>query len=262
MRLTTWNVNGLRAALRKGFAATLDRIQPDVLLLQEVRAMPDQLPTEWQDPDGWFVHWHPAQRPGYSGTAIWSRQPIEILGTGHGVDDSPLGSGDPEGRLVLAKTGPIRVASVYLPSGSSGEHRQSQKDLWLGVFENWASRAYRARTPTFLGGDFNVAHTENDIFHAKSNQNTSGFLPHEREWIGKLFESGWQDFVRMQAGDGPGPYTWWSNRGRARELDRGWRIDYLLGNRAAAKIAGSTHIDREAGITVSDHAPVSIDLEL
>lgn len=262
MRVTTWNVNGLRAALRKGFPDVIDRINPDVLLLQEVRARPEQLPEQWQAPNGWHVHWHPAERPGYSGTAIWSRRPIKVLGTGHGVAGTPLGEGDPEGRLVLAKTGPIRVASVYLPSGSSGEHRQSQKELWLSAFERWAAGAFRARTPTLLGGDFNIAHTENDIFHAKSNQNTSGFLPHEREWIGKLFDAGWQDFVRQHAGERPGPYTWWSNRGRARELDRGWRIDYLLGNKAVAGIAGPPQIDREAGTTVSDHAPVSIDLDL
>jgi exodeoxyribonuclease III len=262
MRVTTWNVNGLRAALRKGFAEAIDRLSPDVLLLQEVRATPDQLPPEWRQPAGWHVYWHPAERPGYSGTAIWSREPIEILGTGHDQSGTILGSGDPEGRLVIAKTGPIRVASVYLPSGSSGEHRQAQKDLWLDAFANWASPHYRARTPTLLGGDFNIAHNENDIFHAKSNQNTSGFLPHERKWIGELFDSGWVDFVRQQAGERPGPYTWWSNRGRARELDRGWRIDYLLGNTALAKRAGQTHIDRQAGMTVSDHAPVSIDLDL
>ncbi|MFG0293969.1 MAG: exodeoxyribonuclease III [Phycisphaerales bacterium JB065] len=262
MRVTTWNVNGMRAALRKGFPEVLERLNPDVLLLQEIRATPDQLPPEWREPDGWHVHWHPAQRPGYSGTAIWSREPIRILNTGHGIEGTELGEGDPEGRLVHAQTGPIRVASVYLPSGSSGEHRQVQKDLWLHVFRDWAAGVFNARTPTLLGGDFNIAHTENDIFHAKSNQNTSGFLPHEREWIGELFDSGWHDFVRAQAGERPGPYTWWSNRGRARELDRGWRIDYLLGNKAASKIAGSFHIDREAGTTVSDHAPVSIDLDL
>lgn len=262
MRVTTWNVNGLRAALRKGFADVIDRLDPDVLLLQEVRATPDQLPADWAEPDGWHVHWHPAQRPGYSGTAIWSREPIKLIGTGHGTDHTDLDEGDPEGRLVFAKTGPLRVASVYLPSGSSGDHRQAQKERWLDAFRPWADSASKSRVPTLLGGDFNIAHTENDIFHAKSNQNTSGFLPHEREWIGGLFESGWNDFVRQQAGERPGPYTWWSNRGRARELDRGWRIDYLLGNRAVAKHAQSFHIDREAGITVSDHAPLSVDLDI
>lgn len=261
MQITTWNVNGLRAALRKGFDEVLQRIDPDVLLLQEVRSRPEQLPAQWQNPEGWHVHWHPADKPGYSGTAIWSRQPIQILSLGHGDATSALDAGDPEGRLILAKTGGIQVASVYLPSGSSGDHRQAQKDLWLDAFSRWAAPVFRARTPTILGGDFNIAHTENDIFHAKSNQNTSGFLPHEREWIGQLFESGWRDFVREQVGHQPGPYTWWSNRGRARVLDRGWRIDYLLGNTSAAKIAGRASIDRTAALTVSDHAPVTIELD-
>ena len=112
-----------------------------------------------------------------------------------------------------------------------------------------------------MGGDFNIAHTERDIFYAKSNENTSGFLPHEREWMGDLIAGGWRDFVRSHYGEMQGPYSWWSNRGRARELDRGWRIDYLIGNTAAEKRFQAAEICREGGMTVSDHAPVSIDLD-
>ena len=112
-----------------------------------------------------------------------------------------------------------------------------------------------------MGGDFNIAHTEQDIFYAKSNEKTSGFLPHEREWMGGMIAGGWRDFVRDHYGDMQGPYSWWSNRGRARELDRGWRIDYLIGNTAAGKRFKTADICRAGGMTVSDHAPVSIDLE-
>ena len=244
----------MRAALRKGFAEIIDRIEPDVLLLQEVRALPEQLPAEWVRPDGWHVHWHPADRKGYSGTAIWSRQPFKLLGTG-------LNAEDPEGRLVLAETGGVAVASVYLPSGSSSEDRQQQKEVWMQSFRPWADALRKKRRPVILGGDFNIAHTEQDIFYAKSNSRTSGFLPHEREWIGDLFQSGWRDLIREHYGNIQGPYSWWSNRGRARELDRGWRIDYLMGNSAAAKRFVSADICRDGGLTVSDHAPVTVDLE-
>ena len=112
-----------------------------------------------------------------------------------------------------------------------------------------------------FGGDLNIAHTEKDIFHAKSNQKTSGFLPHEREWFGELLESGWHDLSREHFGDVHGPYSWWSNRGRARELDRGWRIDYLLATAEVRDRLESVEIHRAAGLTVSDHAPVSVDID-
>ncbi len=254
MRITTWNVNGIRAAIRKGFGEIVEQVAPDVLLLQEVRALPDQIPAEWVNPDGWHVHWHPAEKKGYSGTAILSRRPIEILGTGLDKDDS-------EGRIVRALIDGVEVVSVYLPSGSSSEDRQRVKDAWLEEFTPWADGLKRKRRPVIMGGDFNIAHTEQDIFYAKSNEKTSGFLPHEREWMGDLIAGGWRDFVRNHYGDRQGPYSWWSNRGRARELDRGWRIDYLIGNTAAARRFKTADICREGGMTVSDHAPVSIDLD-
>lgn len=255
MRITTWNVNGLRAALRKGFADHLARIGPDVLLLQEVRALPEQLPELWTAPAGWHVHWHPAQQKGYAGVAAWSRRPMTVLGTGLGDGDD-----DPEGRVLSVKVDGVRLVSVYLPSGSSGDHRQAEKEKWMARFLPWAQGLARSRVPTVLGGDFNIAHTERDIFYARSNEKTSGFLPHERAWFGELLGAGWRDLVRECCGQVQGPYSWWSNRGRARELDRGWRIDYLLANRAAARRLGSAGIDREAGLSVSDHAPVSVDL--
>ncbi len=257
MRVITWNVNGLRAAIRKGIGEQLERLEPDVVLLQEVRALPDQLPDAWSTPDWCQAIWHPAQRKGYSGVAVLSRLPIERPLRGLGAADD-----DPEGRVLTAKVGGVRLSSIYLPSGSSGDHRQAEKDAWLPRFREWAAPMVRSRVPTLLAGDFNIAHTERDIFHAKSNTKTSGFLPHERQWIGELFDSGWHDLVREAHPDAElGPFTWWSNRGCARELDRGWRIDYILANRAAAKLVKSVRIDREAGLAISDHAPVVAEIE-
>ncbi len=283
MRITTWNVNGLRAALRKGFAEHLDAIAPDVLLLQEVRALPEQLPDAWQQPDGWHVLWNPAQKKGYAGTAIWSRHPIESHAIGLTKADH-----DPEGRLVTATVAGVTLGCVYLPSGSSGEHRQVEKEAWMKRFKPWADRQRKLDAPFLFGGDLNIAHTERDIFYAKGNANTSGFLPHEREWLGKVFASGWRDLVREDydtllgdagehhadvvarfgvEGEGidpakHGPYSWWSNRGSARHNNRGWRIDYLLANAPAAERFRQSHIHRAAGLACSDHAPVSVDLDV
>ncbi len=282
MKITTWNVNGLRAALRKGFARHLDEIRPDVLLLQEVRATVDQLPKEWQAPEGWHVAWNPAQKPGYAGTAVWSREPMEILGTG--LSDSHA---DEEGRVLRARiggAGGVEVASIYLPSGSSGEARQVEKERWMAEFSPWARVQLEQKHAVVLGGDLNIAHTARDIFHAKSNEETSGFLPHERQWMEELVAGGWRDFVREDfdaalakkdaaaiagrfgvAGDGidphkHGPYSWWSNRGGARASNRGWRIDYLLGNMKAGSSFTCASISRQAALEVSDHAPVTVEI--
>lgn len=256
MRILTWNINGIRAAARKGLAHHIQRLAPDIVLLQEVRATPDQLPTEFVSPQGWHMHWHPARKPGYSGTAIWSRMPMRIEHVGLAGPES-----DDEGRLVMARIERLRIASLYLPSGSSGEHRQAEKDRWLAEFMPWASQFLSSRTPTLIGGDFNIAHTPRDIYYAKANENTSGFLPHERAWFSSFLEAGWRDFVRNAAGEIDGPYSWWSTRGQARALDRGWRIDYIVGNRAAEKRITAAHIDRQGGLEVSDHAPVIVDLD-
>lgn len=256
MRIATWNVNGMRAALRKGFAECLAEISPDILLLQEIRCLPEQLPAEWATPDGWHVHWHPAERKGYAGTAVFSREPFKLVRTGLDKEDADL-----EGRVTHVRVNGVQLVSVYLPSGSSGDERQAHKEVWMDRFLPWAQRLARSRQPVIVGGDLNIAHTERDIFYAKSNETNSGFLPHEREWFGRLLETGWADFVRMSYGEVDGPYSWWSNRGRARELDRGWRIDYLLGNRAAARRFREGLVWREESLNISDHAPVTVDLD-
>ncbi|TNE84522.1 MAG: exodeoxyribonuclease III [Deltaproteobacteria bacterium] len=254
MRVTTWNVNGLRAALRKGFAEEIADIAPDVVLLQEVRALPEQL-GEWATPDGWHVHWHPAEKKGYSGVGILSRHPIADVETGLGPEDA-----DSEGRVLSVRTGGLRVVSVYLPSGSAGSHRQEAKEAWMADFAPWCAALVDADEPILLGGDLNIAHTENDIHNPTGNKKNPGFLPHERAWFTDLLDQGWLDAIRAHAGERKGPYTWWSTRGKARELDRGWRIDYLLANRALTARCGAVDIRREAGITISDHAPVTLEL--
>ena len=167
---------------------------------------------------------------------------------------------DPEGRVLRARTGGLDVTSIYLPSGSASEERQARKEAWMARFFDWTAARQAASHPVVLGGDLNIAHTERDIYYASGNRKNSGFLPHEREWFTDLLDQGWGDFLRESEGEVQGPYSWWSNRGRARELDRGWRIDYLLGNPATAKRFERCWVHKAGGMAVSDHAPVVLDL--
>lgn len=253
MRITTWNVNGLRAALRKGFWSHVETLQPDVLMLQEVRALPEQLTEADRAPEGWHVHWHPAEKKGYSGVATLSRHPIEVLSTGMGGDD-------PEGRVLRVRTAGMTCINVYLPSGSRSVEAQANKEVFLAQFRGWTESYASVDEPVFLAGDLNIAHTENDIHNPSGNKHTSGFLPHEREWFSDWLASGWTDLFRHHVGPQKGPYSWWSNRGRARELDRGWRIDYIVGNAAAAGRTTAASVHRPGGMEVSDHAPVTVEL--
>ena len=255
MKVMTWNVNGMRAAIRKGIAQWVDSIDPDVVMLQEIRCRPDQLDPATFPFASWQAAWNPAARPGYAGTAIFSRKPMSILHAG--IDGQP----DADGRVLRVEVGGIDLVSTYLPSGSSSEAAAAKKEVFMQSFAPWMASLKRRRRPVLVGGDLNIARAERDIYHWKSNQNTSGFLPHERTWMNSLVDNGWTDFVREHAGDVDGPYTWWSNRGQARALDRGWRIDYLLGNKKASQAAQSPQVHRDAGLAISDHAPITINID-
>ncbi len=259
MRIVTWNVNGIRAAIRKGLDEFIDRIDADVWLLQEVRALPEQLPTDWALPTGHEVVWHPAERKGYSGVATMSRIGLEEIGRGIATKLDPE---DAEGRALITNCGPLTCINIYLPNGGSGPERQAYKDEWLEDLLAWADSYLESPEPVVLVGDLNIAHTEEDIWNPSGNRFTSGFLNHEREWFDRFLARGWRDLHRIHFGSRKGPYTWWSNRGQARVLDRGWRIDYVLANSAARPLFKSAEVMREGGLVVSDHAPLIVDLNL
>lgn len=258
MRIVTWNLNGIRAAIRKGLDDFISEIDADVWMFQEVRALPEQLPQTWSPPKGMELLWHPAEKKGYSGVSTWSRVGIQEEGRGIKASNDPK---DLEGRFLLSRHGDLLLGNTYLPSGSSKEERQRWKEQWMEDYLNFAEKFTNSKTPVILAGDLNICHTEDDIWNPKGNKNTSGFLPHERQWFTQLLESGWHDLFREYRGQGKGPYSWWSNRGKARADDKGWRIDYLLGNAAAAKLVSHVEILREGGLVVSDHAPVILDLD-
>jgi exodeoxyribonuclease-3 len=259
MRIVTWNVNGIRAAVRNGMLDFVAGLEGDVYLLQEVRAFPEQLPPDFRLRADLDAVWHPAQKPGYSG--VLTAAAAGVRAAGRGIDTDLDESRDPEGRVLCTRHGDVDCVNVYLPNGSSSPARQRYKDTWCRDFLAWLAPFARRRRPVLVCGDLNIAHTEDDIWDPKGNKETSGFLPHERQWFSALLASGWHDLVRQHHGPGKGPYSWWSNRGRARELDRGWRLDYVLGNRAARERFVGALTLRQGGLEVSDHAPVAVDLQ-
>ncbi len=259
MRIVSWNLNGIRAAIRKGLDDFINTLDADIWMFQEVRALPEQLPADWRPPDEFQLAWHPAEKKGYSGVSTWSKTEMEVIGRGMGRGDDPE---DLEGRVLITDHQGIRCINTYLPSGSAKEERQQYKERWMEDWLEWLSPNLSIDTPVIVAGDLNVAHQEIDIWNATSNHMTSGFLPQERQWFDRLLETGWHDLCREDWGPIQGPYSWWSNRGRAREEDKGWRIDYILGNDAARSCFQGAKIVRAGGLQVSDHAPVVADFRL
>lgn len=242
----TLNCNGLRAAERRGLGAWLTKVRPDVLCIQELRAWPDQVPAAMRCPEGYNTRWVSAARKGYSGVGVYSRAPMDRAVVGSGLDWS-----DAEGRVLRVELGELVVVSVYVPSGSAG--RQDEKFQFLDHFAGWCAGLLAEGRPTLLCGDINIAHAEVDIHAPGANKKNSGFLPEERAWFTGLLGQGWVDVFR-QHHPGERLYSWWSSRGQARALDRGWRIDYVLASPGLARSAESSWIDREADL--ADHAPV------
>ena len=257
MRLVSWNVNGIRAAIRKGIDDYFSSIDADIWMLQEVRALPEQLPKNWDWPEGFSIHLHPAEKKGYSGVATLSRVPMQLIQTGK---PSAIDPEDLEGRVIVSKHEHITCINTYLPSGSSGEARQKFKETWMNEWRYFLLPYLKSEEPVIVCGDLNVAHTEDDIWNPKGNAKMSGFLPQERSWFDDLLDDGWHDVFREKYGAGEKIYSWWSNRGQARALDRGWRIDYFLLNDAANNLVRDIRIERQGGLDISDHAPVILDL--
>ena len=257
MRIVSWNVNGLRACARKGFLQVLKRRRIDVMALQEVRAFPAQLDPELRLPRRWHSYFCPAQRPGYSGVAIYSRIPADRVELGLGVPRF-----DVEGRFIMAHYGRTAIASVYFPKGSGKDRDNSRVpyklDFYRAVYDRIA--AQRRRGPVFVAGDYNTAHQEIDLARPKTNKRSSGFLPAEREELSRWLDAGWVDTFRAAHPEAPGHYSWWRQFGGAREANVGWRIDYVLASPSAARQVERPFI--WPAVTGSDHCPVGVDLAL
>ncbi|MCE2847470.1 MAG: exodeoxyribonuclease III [Sphingobacteriales bacterium] len=252
-KIITYNVNGIRSALTKGWMDWLRTVNPDIVLLQEIKAEPGQLDLPVFDNDGYSNFWHPAQKKGYSGVAIFSKEAPDHIEVGSGNAEV-----DTEGRIIRADFGDVSVMSVYVPSGSSGDHRQDYKMEWLEWFSAYIETLLKERKHLIIGGDINICHRPIDIHNPVSNAKSSGFLPEERAWMDGFLNSGFIDSFRHFNPE-PHQYTWWSFRANARAKNLGWRIDYLMASEALRKQLKRCVILPEA--KHSDHCPVLLEVE-
>ncbi|MFD7232736.1 exodeoxyribonuclease III [Streptomyces sp. NPDC059881] len=268
LTVTSVNVNGLRAAAKKGFVEWLAETSADVVCLQEVRAEAHQLPEEVREPEGWHVVHVPAAAKGRAGVSVYTRREPDAVRTGFGSEEF-----DGSGRYVEVDLPGVTVASLYLPSGDVGTERQDEKfrfmDGFLPYLKDLKERAAADGRDVLVCGDWNIAHQEADLKNWKGNRKNSGFLPEEREWLGRVYEdgeagAGYVDVVRAMHPEQEGPYSWWSYRGRAFDNDTGWRIDLLVATPRLAGKCVKAYVERAAshGERWSDHAPVTAVFEL
>lgn len=255
MKIITYNVNGIRSALSKNWLSWLQASQADVVCLQEIKATPDQIAElHILEQMGYEHYWYPAEKKGYSGTAILTKITPKHVEYGCGLADY-----DQEGRIIRADFEDVSVMSTYFPSGSSGDERQAFKYRFLDDFQEYIHQLKWAYPKLVISGDYNICHKPIDIHNPKSNANSSGFLPEEREWMENFIQDGFVDTFRHFNPE-PHNYTWWSYRAGARAKNLGWRIDYHLASKEL-----QPHLKRSAILPEakhSDHCPVLLELVL
>jgi len=252
VKIISYNVNGIRAAMKKDFLGWLKSENPDILCLQELKALPEQVDTSEFEELGYHLFWEPAQKKGYSGVAIFSK--IQPLHVEHGCNNDIY---DFEGRVIRADYKDFSVMSVYMPSGTSGEIRQEFKYEWLDFFFQYANALRKTIPNLIISGDYNIAHKEIDIHNPVSNKNSSGFLPAEREWLSKYIQAGFIDTFRTFNNE-PHQYSWWSYRANSRANNKGWRIDYhMVTAQMADRLTGASILNDAVH---SDHCPILLEI--
>jgi len=253
--IISYNVNGIRAASKKGLVDWLSPHQFDIVCFQEVKATKEQAPIEDFENIGYkSCHWHDAEKKGYSGVATFSKKEPDFVEAGCGIDKY-----DREGRILRTDFGDWTLLNCYFPSGTSGDIRQDFKFDFLDDFYKWVNKLKKKRPKLIIVGDYNIAHTEIDIHNPKSNKKTSGFLPEEREWVSKWLDNGFTDAYR-HVNPEEQTYSWWSYRANSRANDKGWRIDYQsVSDNMKDKIKKSYQIKDAVH---SDHCPVFLEIDI
>lgn len=254
MKVISFNANGIRAAAKKGFFDWLKKQKADVICIQETKAQVHQLTDEIFHPKGYHCNYFDAEKKGYSGVAIYSKVKPKKITTGLGFKVA-----DEEGRYIQADFDNISVVSIYLPSGTSGEHRQDLKYVFMDEYLKILKAQLKSKRNYIIAGDWNIAHQKIDIKNWRSNQKNSGFLPEERAWMDTLFsEVGYVDAFRYKYPEKV-MYTWWSNRAGAWDKDVGWRLDYQVVSPNLKDKIKDAYNFRE--IKFSDHAPFIVEYE-
>lgn len=254
MKIICWNVNGIRAVLKKGFLELLEREEPDILCIQETKIQAHQLTQEMINPLGYYSEWVSAKQAGYSGVATFSK--TKALKA-----QKELGGGrhDDEGRLILTEFPEFVLVNVYIPNGGRGDHRVEYKLNYYDEMLDVLEALRKAGKNIVICGDFNTAHTEIDLAHPHENEGVSGFLPVERAWVSKFIAAGYVDTFRHFHPETPHKYTWWSYRTAARTRNIGWRIDYFFVNKEfLPHVKNAFIMDSVEG---SDHCPIGLEID-
>ncbi|MBU0981103.1 exodeoxyribonuclease III [Patescibacteria group bacterium] len=254
MKIISWNVNGIRAVMNKGFLDFLEEKDPDILCVQETKISPSQLTQELINPLGYYSQWNSAQRPGYSGTATFSKE--KPLSVSKGLGEERF---DTEGRCLLTEFPGFMLVNLYIPNGGQGTNRLKFKMDYYDALLEFLEEMRKNGRNLVICGDINTAHNEIDLARPLENQNVSGFLPIERAWMDKFLGAGYVDVFRHLNPGAPDNYTWWSYRTAARERNVGWRIDYFFVNEEFVDSVKSAEILRD--VIGSDHCPVQIEID-
>ena len=264
LTVSTVNVNGVRAAAKKGFLDWLASTKADVVCLQETRAEPGDLADELREPNGWHTVYAESESKGRAGVGLLSRVAPDAVRVGFGSAEF-----DRSGRYLEFEFPQLIVASLYLPSGEVGTPRQDEKYRFMDVFLDYlaklARKAKKNGREVVICGDWNIAHREIDLKNWRANQKSAGFLPEERAWLDRVLgKTGYVDVVRQLHPDVDGPYSWWSYRGKAFDNDTGWRIDYHMSTPGLANLAIKATVERAESYDQrwSDHAPVTVNYDL
>jgi len=253
MRILSWNVNGIRAAHRKGILDWLKKEDPDILCIQETKAHPEQLTDDLRNPDGYESYFSSAEKKGYSGVAIYTKQKPKKVEHGFGIKKF-----DSEGRILVAEYPKFVLMSIYYPNGKASAERLKYKMEFYDAFLKFTNKLKKQGKNIIVCGDVNTAHKEIDIARPKENEKISGFLPEERAWIDKFLSNGYLDTFRMFNNE-PDNYTWWDQITRARDRNVGWRIDYFYVNEEFKKNVKDAFI--LADVMGSDHCPIGIEIK-
>ena len=253
-RAVSWNVNGLRSIHRHElFLPFLLGESPDILCLQEIKSLVEQLPPELKQVDGYHAYFNPAERRGYSGVAIYTKQePLDVI-YGLGIPEFDI-----EGRVIIAEYPTFTLMNIYYPNGKMSAERLDYKMRFYDAFLTVADGFVKAGQNLLICGDVNTAHTEADIARPKENAKISGYLPAERAWMDDFLSHGYSDTLRM-FNDTPGIYSYWDMKSRARERDVGWRIDYFFASDSLKPRITDATVMRD--IIGSDHCPITVDIE-
>mgnify|MGYP000029014547 CR=1 FL=1 len=255
MKLVSYNVNGIRAAIKKGLIEWIKEVNADIICIQETKSQPDQVPADIFEELGYTAHWHSAEKKGYSGVMTLSKKKPSKVIAGISMADY-----DSEGRVLRTDFGSMTLLNCYFPSGSSSDHRHDFKMKFLNDFRPWVTELLQKRKKVIIVGDYNIVRLDIDIHNPQRKDKPSGYKPEEREWLAEWFDTDFDDAYRHLYPEQEDVYSWWSYRAGSRQKNKGWRIDYISVSKNISKKISEVRHATEA--VQSDHVPVMMTIDI